>query len=110
MRAQPAQRRAARLGGHARPAVRGPTGNFRPFLLFREPPAGGPGPAWRALHMALPVGDSESPSPRESLLEVRTTTGYPREWQPDGACRCQRGRRGGGRFSGHHDRSPEVHS
>ena len=44
MRAQPAQRRAARLGGHVHPAVRG-MGNFRPFLLFRDPP----GPVWRAL-------------------------------------------------------------
>ena len=42
MRAQPAQRRAARLGGHVHPAVRG-TGNFRSFLLFRDPP----GPVWR---------------------------------------------------------------
>ena len=50
MRAQPAQRRAARLGGHVHPAVRG-TGNFRPFLLFRDPP----GPVWRALPLA--VGD-----------------------------------------------------
>ena len=60
MRAQPAQRRAARLGGHVHPAVRG-TGNFRSFLLFRDPP----GPVWRALPVAR--GDSESLSPSRCL-------------------------------------------
>ncbi len=65
-RAQPAQRRAARLGGHVHPAVRG-MGNFRPFLLFRDPP----GPVWRALPHTTGSGRQWEPE-SESLLEVRT--------------------------------------
>ncbi len=48
-----AQRRAARLGGHVHPAVRG-TRNFRPFLLFRDPP--GPVSRWRAVPGTGQVG------------------------------------------------------
>ena len=62
MRAQPARR----LGGQVHLAVRWPTGNFRPFLLFRDSRARGRRAinrdlAWPDVGGPAALGDSESP-------------------------------------------------